>query len=418
MTTLRRRKMYSKSERLTLALEKLKEVKKETKCSEDFIENQKYPTFSLENIKELSQRDDFLKILQLFMLQKSSKDFLEWLIIKTQDLFDPLQYLSAQVASILKIGYGECLVLSNFLIYKLMQTNEFSVISRYEIGANEAVSHAFVVIEDEHGIKWALDPFFNLCCPLTDYWVNEKLVSFFNKNLHVPNWNMNCSRIRESEYLADIQTTALQIYEEQIPVLCKIIDSEECPIMETIIRAKNLTEDDYEFGLLYLKEYFIKDAASTFNVHPISATIYVNKAFENISPNNFSNRNKVKGVIQNVTNSNSDFFKDPHEQVTIKLEKILPKKDATSSFWKIIDSRDYSRALRMVSTMKNQKISIRSAKILCEFKEPLSIDINQKNSQGFSAIDYAREKGNELLAEYLESQAEKVNTLLNEDCPI
>ena len=87
-----------------------------------------------------------------------------------------VQKLSFHTAPFELFKYGECGELSAALILELMK-EQIPEISWYSIVHGKA-DHAFVVIKNDDGIEYALNPFFDQIMTLKEYWSNPSLLSF------------------------------------------------------------------------------------------------------------------------------------------------------------------------------------------------------------------------------------------------
>ena len=95
------------------------------------------------------------------------------------------------------VKHGECGVLSGGLALQLLEEGQVSKVARFTLDED---LHAFLVISDSQDRNQiAIDPFFDICCPLEQYWTNKKLLRY-GRALKGESWTPPDVRISTHEY--------------------------------------------------------------------------------------------------------------------------------------------------------------------------------------------------------------------------
>lgn len=164
------------------------------------------------------------------------------------------------------VASGECGVQSYAMIIELMKLSAEAIYLYVVVEEND--NHAFVVFKHD-GLLYAVDPFFDILCPLDEYWNHEKFLDYFRYSLSNPQWKPDYKNISlfdpnksngvmiKSRFLLHEYKPLLELILEQIKFTSQYFSSEKnmIQIKEKYNRIRN-AEEPYQ--LIHELKEFIK----------------------------------------------------------------------------------------------------------------------------------------------------------------
>jgi hypothetical protein len=199
------------------------------KSSESYLPRREYAHVTEQSLVEFVSGSRINGIKSILAIQFIRKDLVRatTIAMRIPEFANKTIDLKAIYYNIIELlGFGECGEQSHAMIIELMQVL-VEEINLYVVVEGE-YNHAFVTFTHE-GIFYAIDPLFNILCPLDNYWEQEEFLAYFRAALSNPHWKPDLSKIStgKQENLQGVIIRGQFLLENYQPLLEQLIQQIE-----------------------------------------------------------------------------------------------------------------------------------------------------------------------------------------------